>query len=294
MARSRIQIAKADIVSHFDQLPNPVLKLKEVRDILTTQRSFWRLAANTTAAQFISFLKDHSKLKIYEFPFPQRSETAYVWGDVPLLQVLLNIKKNVHFSHYTAVRMLGLTEQVPNSIYLTNERATWPTDPPELTQSEIDDSFKRPERLTANWIEQGDKKIFLLNGAGTGHLGVVVQPANDDDGRVVQARLTNMERTLIDITVRPAYAGGVFEVAKAFELAKDRVSVNKLVPMLRKLDFAYPYHQAIGYYLERAGYKPAQLDLIRRLPMVHDFYLAHDMPDTRYEQAWRLFVPKGF
>ena len=71
--------------------------------------------------------------------------------------------------------------------------------------------------------------------------------------------MTNVERTLIDATVKPMYAGGVFEVAKAFALANDRLSVNKLMPMLRKLDFSYPYHQAIGYYLERAGYKSSQL-----------------------------------
>jgi predicted transcriptional regulator of viral defense system len=110
----------------------------------------------------------------------------------------------------------------------------------------------------------------------------------------VPARFTNLERTLIDITVRPVYAGGVFEVAKAFALAKDRVSINRLVAMLRKLDFAYPYHQAIGYYLERADYKPSQIDLIRRLPIENDFYLMHEMGDTRYVSNWRLAVPEGF
>ena len=123
---------------------------------------------------------------------------------------------------------------------------------------------------------------------------MVSQQANDEEGQEIQVRLTNLERTLIDITVRPVYAGGVFEVAKAFELAKEQVSVNKLVAMLNKLDFAYPYHQAIGYYLERAAYKASQLDLIRRLPIQHDFYLAHDMGETRYENSWRLHIPNGF
>jgi len=56
-------------------------------------------------------------------------------------------------------------------------------------------------------------------------------------------RVTNLERTLIDAVVRPAYSGGVFEVAKAFELAKDQVSVNAMGAMLGKLRFAYPFHQ---------------------------------------------------
>lgn len=295
MSRSRIQIAKADIVSHFDGLPSHVLKLKEIRAVLTEQRGFWRLAQNTTAEQFIGFLEKHSKLKLYEFPFPQRGEKCYVWGEVPLLTVLLGIKKGLHFSHYTAMRMHGLTEQLPKSVYLTDERTTGhPTDRGKLSQSDIDHAFKHPARISSNWATYDDKKIYLLNGADTDHLGVVTQQASNEDGQEVQVRVTNVERTLIDATVKPMYAGGVFEVAKAFALANDRLSVNRLIAMLRKLDFAYPYHQAIGYYLERAGYKSSQLDLVRRLPMEHDFYLTHEMGETRYEPTWRLFVPNGF
>ncbi|CAK0040682.1 type IV toxin-antitoxin system AbiEi family antitoxin domain-containing protein [Burkholderia pseudomallei] len=295
MNRSRIQIAKTDIIKHFDELPTHVLKLKEIRAILANQRAFWRLAQSTTAEHFIAFLRQHAKLRKIEFPFPQRAEQCYVWGDVPLLVILLSLRKNLYLSHYTAMRLHGLTEQSPTTIYITDERSS--SDQHErakLSQPEIDQAFSRTPRVSHNWVEHAGKKIYLLNGAHTGHLGVITEPVTDEGGQEVLARLTNLERTLIDITVRPVYAGGVFEVAKAFELAKDRVSINRLVPMLRKLDFAYPYHQAIGYYLERAGYKPNQIDLIRRLPIERDFYLSHEMGDTRYVSNWRLFVPSGF
>ena len=44
----------------------------------------------------------------------------------------------------------------------------------------------------------------------------------EGDRRVGKIRLTNIERTLIDIAVRPVYSGGVFEVLKAYRLAKDK------------------------------------------------------------------------
>jgi predicted transcriptional regulator of viral defense system len=103
-----------------------------------------------------------------------------------------------------------------------------------------------------------------------------------------------LERTLIDITVRPVYAGGVFEVAKAFELAKDKLSVNALTAMLKKLKYTYPYHQAIGFYLERAGYKSSLTDLLRKIPMKFDFYLTHQKGETDFVKDWRLHIPKGF
>ncbi|MFC4275817.1 hypothetical protein [Achromobacter aloeverae] len=79
--------------------------------------------------------------------------------------------------------------------------------------------------------------------------------------------MTNLERTLIDITVHPAYAGGVFEVLNAFQLAKEQVSVDALAAMMKVIGHTYPYHQAIGFYVERAGYRSSLLDLIRQVPM---------------------------
>lgn len=294
MNRSRIQIAKADIVRHFDGLPTRVLKAKDIYDVLSEQRDFWRLAQNTTAEQFIGFLLKHSKLKLYEFEFPQRTERCYVWDAAPLLAILQGLKKDTHFSHYTAMRAHGLTEQTPKTIFLTEERTSSSVGTGELKQEAIDAAFRKPARTSNNWVERDGKKIYLLNGAATRHLGVTDEPVTDDSGEQVQVRLTNLERTLIDVTVKPEYGGGVFEVLKAYELAKDRLSVNKLMAMVHKLEFVYPYHQAIGCYLQRAGYKASQLELVRRLPMKQDFYLAHDMGDTRYDADWRLHVPNGF
>src|SRR5260221_3597644 len=122
MNRARIQIAKPDILRHFDQLPEKVLKLSDIAAILSEQRAFWRLTQNTSTGVFIKFLTEHGKLRRLDFPFPYRKEHRYTWGDVPLLEVLLTIKKDAYFTHYTAVRMHGLTEQVPKTIYLNHEQ----------------------------------------------------------------------------------------------------------------------------------------------------------------------------
>jgi predicted transcriptional regulator of viral defense system len=109
--------------------------------------------------------------------------------------------------------------------------------------------------------------------------------------------VTGIERTLIDIAVRPVYAGGVFEVLRAYQLAASRVSVNRLAALLRKLDYVYPYHQAVGFYLDKAGvYGSEQLAMLREIPMEFDFHLVHEMApdDTEYSEKWRLFYPKGF
>jgi hypothetical protein len=168
------------------------------------------------------------------------------------------------------------------------------TNASELTQVAVDEAFSRPARISNNAVEFGDQRIVLLNSAFTGLEGVATHPVGQGTNDRAVVHVTNIERTLIDAAVRPAYSGGVYEVAKAFELAKETISVNALGAMLKRLNFGYPYHQAIGFYLERAGYRSTSIELMRRFPMKFDFYLTHEMAETRYDQAWRLYVPKGF
>lgn len=293
MNRSRLQIAKPDILAFFAAQPRKVFKLREISAFLSAERGGWRLAQSTTVDVFIKFLLKTGELKKHVFEFPSRPETLYVRGDVPTLEVLQHLKAKSYFSHYTAMRLHGLTEQVPKTVYLSHERSKLSaTNASELNQAAIDEAFRRPARVSNNAVDFGNQRIVLLNSAFTGSEGVISHPAGPNSKELVQ--VTNIERTLIDAAVRPVYSGGVYEVAKAFEQAKGTVSVNAMGAMLRKLDFGYPYHQAIGFYLERAGYRSSSLDLMRRFPMKFDFYLTHEMAETRYDKAWRLHVPKGF
>jgi hypothetical protein len=66
--------------------------------------------------------------------------------------------------------------------------------------------------------------------------------------------------------------------------------------MLKKLNYIYPYHQAIGYYIEKAGnYNDAQIELLReKFKFERDFYLTYQMKDTKYSKKWRLYYPNNF
>jgi len=135
------------------------------------------------------------------------------------------------------------------------------------------------------------QRIYLLNGKHTGNLGVI--DSVGPNGQNI--RVTDVERTLIDIVVRPMYSGGVAQVLEAFRLARERVSVNKLVGMLKKIDYLDPYHQAIGFCLEKAGgYRDSQIALLKEIEQAYDFYLTYQMKDKDYSSRWRLFFPKGF
>lgn len=299
---TRLQLARSDIVRHFDECGQGAFKQRELEQILSKNRAEWRLAKSTTLNEFVQYLEKARKLRRLEFPFPHRKEVRFAWGDVPLEVVLLTLKKGCHFSHYTAVQLHELTEQDPRVIYLNFEQTPKPSGEFGLAQERIDLAFNRKPRMTRNiasikGMKRAGVRVCLLNGKHTGYLGVEERSVPlGAERESVALRVTDVERTLIDIAVRPFYAGGVAEVRKAYERAAPRVSVNRLAASLRKLNHVYPYHQAIGFYLESAGtYDAKAIALFRdKFDYEFDFYLTYGMQETDFDPRWRIHVPKGF
>jgi hypothetical protein len=90
--------------------------------------------------------------------------------------------------------------------------------------------------------------------------------------------------------VRPVYSGGATEVLEAFHAAREQLSIEKLVDILGVLGHKYPYHQAVGFYLQRAGLSDKQLAPLKALGLDFDFYLANG-PTVAIDRSWRVHVP---
>lgn len=291
MALSRLQIAKRNIFTAIEGSDKKVLMLKDLRALLSANRLSWNLAQATTSSHFVNFLIEKGQLKTWRFNFPYRPETRYTWGEASPFQVIATIRPDGYFSHYTALSYHGLTEQIPKIIYLNCEQ---PLKSPSsaassLEQARIDRAFRGRPRQSSNSATFGDLSVCLISGKNTSNLGVITAQAGDFKGLPV----TDLERTLLDAAVRPFYAGGPFEILKAYENAKGTLSTNRLASLLKRMDLIYPYHQAIGFYLEMAGYpEKSQLQFLE-MGLEYDFYLTYQLSNPEYSKKWRLYFPKG-
>jgi len=287
---SRIEIAKPDIVKSFDESTKRVYTKSDLARVLSSNRSFWRLTHGTTVDYFIDFLAQKSNLRPVNLTSKNYSGfVRYRWGEVSSYQIALSVRPRSYLSHGTAVSLHALTDQIPKTIYVNQEQSPKPLPSGELTQSSIDRAFSSQQRKSGYILDYEQWRIVLLNGKSTGNLGVV------NVGGPLQERLdvTSIERTLIDIAVRPIYAGGVFQVLEAYKSAKDRVSVNTLIATLKKLNYVYPYHQVIGFYMQRAGYEEKRYERLKNLGLNFNFYLTYGMKDAEFNREWHLHYPKG-
>ena len=152
----------------------------------------------------------------------------------------------------------------------------------ELLQEDVDNAFAKQQRLSNALSEYQGKTITVLNGKFTNQIGVI-----ELAGRAV----TSIERTLIDITVRPSYAGGVQKVLQSYIALREQLDVSAMITMLTELNYVYPYFQSIGYYLEKAGYETEEIQGLKKQEKYIDFYLAYGMEEMAYSPTWRLYYP---
>ena len=290
---SKLQAARGQIIAHFEGLPRNVLTDADLASILFKRAGEWRLAANITVDKFARFLLEATAMRMVSIvPVGETSHRMvmrYVWADASPYAVAATLEPRAYLSHGSAVLLHGLSDQLPHTISVSREQSSQNRKTDTLTQEGIDRAFLQPERVSNALFTYDNFQFVLLHGKNTDRAEVGTIMYGQE-----QLPVTKLERTLIDIVVRPAYASGIYQVLEAYRRAQPDISASILLATLKKLDYIYPYHQAIGFYMQRAGYAPQQYERFRSLGLNYDFYLAHDLRDLSYDPEWRLHYPKGF
>lgn len=287
----RVDDTKKRIIQTLDATGKRVFSPIDLNTIFYDHREEWQLLKLVTVKKFIEYAEKELPLKQITLKGENYKNKflRYLWREASPLEVAATIRAACYLCHSSAVFVHGLTDQLPKQLYVNYEQSVKPKGKGQLTQEAIDRAFQNNQRQSNFVFIYEGYSITVLSGKNTKQLEVQTREL-EGGGKV---RVTGLERTLIDIAVRPNYSAGVFQVVEAYKTAREQVSVSTLLATLKKLDYVYPYHQLIGFYMERAGYPEKQLQRLKDLGMKFNFYLAYGMKSVELDPTWRVYFPKG-
>ena len=270
--------------------PKTLFSPSDIEDMLEELRTDQGLPKSVTLEKFRKLAFESKALREVKLTstYPLHT-TRYHSGIFTPYELAVSLRPNSYLSHGSAAFIHGLTTQKQDFIYANQEQSSKARSD-SLTQQALNRAFASKQRQSSFIITHKRTKMLLLSGKDTNRLGVG-EMTGTETGRI---EVTNLERTLIDIAVRPAYAGGTKNVLLGYSRAIPKISVELLSQMLDDLDYLYPYHQAIGFYLQRAGCDSEALTTLKACGLRYDFFLAHGMKRTKFDSGWRIHYPEDF
>lgn len=287
---AKLQLNLTALEADFEHRAERVFSQTDLVSVFNSGRFDWNLPRSMDPPTFIQMLLRRTKMTQVSLTSTEYAPLLrYVWGaDVAPVLLALSIKPRAFCSHGSAMWIHSLGDNV-RQIFVNSEQSEKPPNRGMLAQEAIDRAFHNEQRRSKLVYRYRGTTMMVLNGKNSGRLEV--EPATTPSGERVE--VTSLERTLVDIIVRPGYAGGIANVLESFRRARGKVSVEKLLRILKALDYSYPYHQSLGFYMKRSVYAEADLNLVRKLGTQFNFYLGHAMKDSVFDDEFRVFFPRS-
>ncbi len=286
---TKLELAGSPMRQHLDSKRGGVFTERDLQQMLHENRREWGLGTRVAGPAFAKFLVEALGLRVVELRAEKYGTIRrYGWGEFSPHLMALSIRPQGYLSHGTAVFLHGLNDQIPKTIYVNREQSEKPRGK-GLTQERLTAAFARRQRVS-NYVYAFDNhRAVLLSGKQTGAYGVVTRLGPQRE----QLPVTDIARTLVDIAVRPAYSGGIIQVLEAYRGARGKAKGSDIVRVLKRLNYVYPYHQAIGFLMERGGFPSEECEKLKSLGAEFDFFLLYGTKNSKYDERWRLFHPEG-
>jgi hypothetical protein len=272
----------------FAGKPQKVFNQKELQKLFEEQKSHLRIRSYNLT-KFISLLTELAILKKVEFKFfnseTSLHKTRYLFGKPDKYDLTKGLGKNPYLSFESALHYHALLNKEPKINNVTIEQSPKKTVVKVLAQDRIDLAFSQEAKTANTMASYGKNKWLIHNGMFTGNIGLC------DYKPSPSIKITDIERTILDATVRSTLVGGPERVLEFYKKAKGKVSTQNLLSHLKNINYTYPYHQSIGFYLEASGYDVKEYEGFKEIPMPYKFYLDYGMESTNYNKDWKVYYP---
>jgi predicted transcriptional regulator of viral defense system len=291
--KKKINLAIQQLNEYFkNSLETNCFTHRDLESLLVQIKETIDLGTKTTTDTFIEALVLNNILTEHKVTFDKNysNKSIYTKETVATEEALFHLFPEQHISFYSAMVYHNLTEQTPSKLYLRQAYPNRSSTGHIENQTAIDIAMSKEPRATGKIGKiMLDPKLEIVFTLGNENCNTHVIPT-----KINNFKVTDLEMTLIDALVKPEYCGGVWEVLKAFETARSRISIDTLITYLNELEYAYPYHQRLGFYLMYSKHPDLKtLKKIKDIEQKWRFYLATGMKEIEYNKEWNLYIPKA-
>jgi predicted transcriptional regulator of viral defense system len=274
----------ATLPNYLTSLPPAVYTVQALSEIIYNYAKAINTRVDCDPLDYIHYYVQQGLIQHIVLRGPQDEVNRYTLSPPSPLALAGSLKSGIHFSHRTAAWLHGLIPQDPATYYVAFEVPSSHSRGSALQQESIDTAFAKAQRQSGTIYTWEGLSFVLLRSLETGSRSIETRE---------EVRLTCLERTLLEMTMRPAYSGGPVMIVRAYKAALSRVSVKNMIGLLKRLELIYPYHQSIGFYLSRAGYQGRELTQLARMPRPYRFYLDYGMQAPLFDLQWNVYYPQA-
>lgn len=199
--------------------------------------------------------------------------------DIKSYQFAISIKPKSFFSMTTSLFLQGYIE--PNNfIFVSYELLPKHIEHEELTQTAIDEAYKKPYRITHNYGQFEKDNIVLLSPKNTNQYGVI-----EFNGY----KMSSINRCFVEMTVNVQYFKSSLHIIEIFKPLKNVLNINQILLIIEKFDFIYPYYQLFGYFLEQIGFIKNELSFFKQKVGKLKFYTDKQQETYFYNKYWQVY-----
>lgn len=214
-------------------------------------------------------------------------------------EIALSLLSKSFLSHYSALYVHDLTLNNPKDIYINKEQSKKPRDTKnaKLTQGKVNYAFSKPMRKTNTIYNFNYKnnfyRVHVLNTKNTNNTGITKKKPIGFSNSIY---VTNIERTLLDITTRPQYSGGTSEILSAYNNARESADITLLRKYLEKFDYIYPYQKSIIFYLNLSKFPQKSIEIFNEIEEKSPdrdiiFYLDYQIINKVLDEKTNVYYP---
>lgn len=248
--------------------------------------------------KFIDYLVNQKLLYILDFTNELNDKIIYVskYFDnksdySKAIEVTSLLIPKSYLSYFSSLYYYNLTQQLPKKIYVSIERKSHAPHN-ELKQDTINKALCKEGRLPSKILSVMGYEIYLIHSKEANRVGIKRVQIFEKDYRI-----STIERTLIDIVVRSEISGGIEEVIQVYKkiATLENISINRIIFILKKLNYIYPYYQIIAYLLYANGFNVDKFK--KEFEFKNDFFLSRGIINENkqnliYNSEFRLYIPK--